>query len=135
MPSGIGEWAWLIGFGVLGALVIMAGVVVAATALRARTWPTSVGRVIRGEEYFDQEEQRAMFREIVAFRDERGVEHEARTNMATSHPVIGKEVEVRYNPRDPREVLAGTVPLGIGALAVVLLGIVLLGIGAALGGF
>ncbi|OFU58132.1 hypothetical protein HMPREF3121_02550 [Corynebacterium sp. HMSC11E11] len=135
MPSGIGGWIWLIGFGVPGALVIMVGVVLAGFALRARTWPKSVGHVIGGEEYFDQEEQCAMFREIVAFRDERGVEHEARTNMSTSDLVIGKEVEVRYNPRDPREVLVGTVPLGFVALAVVLLGIVFVGIGVTSGGF
>ena len=135
MPSGIGEWIWLIGFGVSGALVIMVGVVLAGIALRARTWPKSVGHVIGGEEHFDQEEQCAMFREIVAFRDERGVEHGARTNMSTSGLVLGKEVEIRYNPRDPREVLVGTVPLGIVALAVAPLGIVFVGIGVTSGGF
>lgn len=135
MPSGIGEWIWLIVFGVPGALAIMVGVVLGAIALRARRWPKSVGHVIGGEEYFDEEEQCAMFREVVAFRDERGVEHEVRTNMSTSNLVIGKEVEVRYNSRDPQEVLVRTVPLGIVALVVVLVGIVFVGIGVTSGGF
>lgn len=55
--------------------------------------------------------------------------------MSTSGLVLGKEVEIRYNPRDPREVLVGTVPLGIVALAVAPLGIVFVGIGVTSGGF